>query len=123
MLVNNAGVMMRPAFATAASAASRAAYDPLAAYARSKTANLLFTAGRHLPPDFMARMGWLRPDGPLLPSIVVFSAAKSVASFVVTAFDPSLAAADDSILPWARDDAAADALWALSQELTGEAFP
>ncbi|EPE06368.1 short-chain dehydrogenase [Ophiostoma piceae UAMH 11346] len=87
---------------------------------------------RHVPVDVQEKLGWLAPDGSLMPNAPFISAEQSVATYVKAAFDPELiahpgatinsCAIDDSILEYAKDPAQADKLWAISEELVGEKF-
>ena len=97
--------------------ANHTAYDAFAAYAQSKTANLLFTVGlanklatknvaaytvdpgavgttslsRSVSMDVQKALGWRLEDGSLNPVAPFITAAQSVASYIKAAYDPALA--------------------------------
>lgn len=97
--------------------ANHTAYDAFAAYAQSKTANLLFTVGlseklagkgvtaytvdpgavgttnlsRSVSLDVQKALGWRLEDGSINPVAPFISASQSVASYIKAAYDPALA--------------------------------
>lgn len=99
------------------SEANHKAYDAFAAYAQSKTANLLFTVGlsqklagkgvvaysvdpgavgttslsRNVPAEVQKALGWRLEDGTINPAAPFISAQQSVASYIKAAYDPELA--------------------------------